>query len=54
MGHGRGKFLQKDGMIRTLPIRFHIPNLAKNLIYVKKISGVSVHIVFEKEDTKRL
>jgi hypothetical protein len=49
---GRVKPLFKDRRIRTLPRVLYIPNMAKNLIYVSKMSESSVHIVFEKETCK--
>ena len=35
--------------IKTLPGVFHIPGLAKNLIYVRKMDDAGVKMVFEKE-----
>jgi hypothetical protein len=37
------------GRIRTLSSVLHIPGLAKNLIYVRKMDDAGVKIVFEKE-----
>ena len=49
IGHGRVKLLLKDGRIKTLPSVLHIPYLARNLIYVRKMSDASVHTIFEKD-----
>jgi hypothetical protein len=48
---GRGKFKLRliDGRIRTLPSVLHIPGLAKNLIYVRKMEDAGVKTIFEKE-----
>ena len=42
---GRVKLKLKDGRIRSLPRVLHIPNLARNLIYVGKMDVVGVKIV---------
>jgi hypothetical protein len=49
IGRGKVKLRLIYGRIRTLPGVFHIPRLAKNLIYVSKMDDVEVKIVFEKE-----
>ena len=38
-----------DGRIRTLPGVLHIPGLARNLIFVRKMDDARVKSVFEKE-----
>jgi hypothetical protein len=38
-----------DGRIRTLPSVFHIPGLARNLIFVRKMDDARVKTIFEKE-----
>lgn len=40
------------GRIKTIPSVLHIPDLARNLISVKKMSDVGVHIVFKKDRCK--
>ena len=52
IGHGRVTLLLNDGRIKTLPSVLHIPNLARNLIFVNKMSNTSVHTVFEKDRCK--
>jgi hypothetical protein len=49
---GRVKLLLKDRRIRTLLGVFHILEMARNLIFVSKMSDTGVHIVFEKETCK--
>jgi hypothetical protein len=48
---GRGKFKLRliYGSIRTLPGVLHIPGLAKNVIYLRKIDDAWVKTIFEKE-----
>jgi hypothetical protein len=38
-----------DGSIRTLPGVLHIPGLAKNLIFVRKMDDARVKTMFKKE-----
>ena len=45
IGRGRVKIKMKDGMIRTIPGVIHIPNLARNLIFVGKMGVVGVKIM---------
>ena len=45
IGHGRVKLKLKDGRIRTLPGVLHIPNLARNFIYIEKMDVAGVKIV---------
>jgi hypothetical protein len=52
LGHGRVKFLLKDGRIRTLPGVLHIPKLARSLIYVSKMDDAGVDTVFGKNTCK--
>ena len=52
IGQGRIKLLLKDGRIRTLLRVLHIPNLAKNLIFVSKMADASVKTIFEKDTCK--
>ena len=42
----------QGGRIRTLPSVLHIPALARNLIFVRKMDDPSVKIVFEKDAYK--
>jgi hypothetical protein len=49
IGRGRVKLRLIDGRIRTLPSVLHIPGLAKNLIFVRKIDNAGVKTIFEKE-----
>jgi hypothetical protein len=37
-----------DGRIRTLPGVLHIPGLARNLIFVRKMDDAGVKTIFEK------
>jgi hypothetical protein len=48
---GRGNFKLRliYGRIRTLPSVLHIPGLARNLIYVRKMDNAGVKKIFEKE-----
>jgi hypothetical protein len=48
---GRGKFKLRliDGRIRTLPSVLHIPELVRNLIFVRKMDDARVKTIFEKE-----
>ena len=46
IGHGRVKLKIKDGRIRTLPGVLHIPNLAKNCIFVGKMDVAGVNTVW--------
>ena len=43
VGHGRVKLKLKDGRIRTLLRVLHIPNLARNLIFVRKMDVAGVN-----------
>ena len=45
IGCGRVKLKLKDGRIRTLLGVLHIPNLARNLIFVEKMDVAGVKIV---------
>lgn len=42
----------KDGKSITLLGVLHIPGLARNLIFVSKMSDASVHTIFEKDSCK--
>jgi hypothetical protein len=48
---GRGKFKLRliDGRIRILISVMHIPRLARNFIYVRKMDDAGVKTIFEKE-----
>ena len=50
--HGRFKLLLKDGRIKTILGVLHIPDLARNLIFLIKMSNVGVHTIFEKDICK--
>ena len=43
IGCGRVKLKLKDGRIRTLPGLLHIPNLARNLISIRKMDVAGVN-----------
>lgn len=51
-GCGKVKLLLKDGRIRTLLKVLDVPYLARNLIYIRKLSDAGVQIMFEKETCK--
>jgi hypothetical protein len=51
---GNIKLKIMDGRIRKLPSVLHIPRLAINLIYVRKMDDVRVKIMFEKETYRML
>jgi hypothetical protein len=48
IGRGNVKLRLIDGRIRTLPSVFHIPGLARNLIFVRKMDDARIKTVFEK------
>jgi hypothetical protein len=48
IGKGRVKLRLVDGRIRTLPGVLHIPGMARNLIYVRKMEDAGVNFFFEK------
>ena len=49
IGQGKVKLRLIDGRIRTLPSLLHIPRLARNLIFVRKMDDAGVKTIFEKE-----
>ena len=49
IGQGKFKLRLIYGRIGTLPGVLHIPRLAKNLIFVRKMDDAGVKIIFEKE-----
>jgi hypothetical protein len=49
VGRGRVRLIPQDGRKRTLPGVLHILGLARNLIYVNKMSDVGVHTLFYKD-----
>jgi hypothetical protein len=49
VGRGRVRLMLRYGRIRTLPIALHILGLAINLIFVNKMSDVSVQTLFQKD-----
>jgi hypothetical protein len=49
IGRGKVKLRLIDGRIRTLSGVLHIPGLAKNLIFVRKMDDVGIKTIFEKE-----
>jgi hypothetical protein len=49
IGRGKVKLSLIDGSIRKLPGVLHIPGLAINLIYVRKMDDTRVETMFEKE-----
>jgi hypothetical protein len=49
IGRGRVKLRLIDGRNRTLFSVLHIPDLTKNLIYVRKMDDARVKTIFEKE-----
>jgi len=52
IGRGKVKLRLIDGRIITLLGVFHIPILAINLIYVRKMDNTGVKTIFEKETCK--
>jgi hypothetical protein len=48
IGRGKVKLKLMGGRIRTLFGVLHIPTLAKNLIYVRKMDDADVKTMFEK------
>ena len=50
--HGKFKLKLQGGSIRTLVGVFHIPEFARNLIFVRKIDDAGVKIVFKKDTYK--
>ena len=50
--HRRVMFLLNDGRIKTLLGVFHIPSMAKTLIYLNKMANANVKTIFEKERCK--
>ena len=46
IGRGRVKLKLKEGRIRTLPEVLHIPNLPRNLIYVRKMDVAGVKTMY--------
>jgi hypothetical protein len=46
IGQLKFKLRIMDGRIRTLPCLLHIPRLARNLIYVRKMEDAGIQIVF--------
>jgi hypothetical protein len=53
IGGGKFKLRLIYGRIRTLPGVLHIPCLARNLIFVRKMDDARVKTIFEKE-TRRM
>jgi hypothetical protein len=49
ISQGKFKLRLIDGRIRTPPGVLHIPRLAINLIFVRKMDDAGVKIIFEKE-----
>jgi hypothetical protein len=49
IGRVKVKFRLIDGRIRNLPSVLHIPVLARNFIYVRKMDDAWVKTIFEKE-----
>ena len=49
VGRGKVKMKQQGGRIRTLPSILHIPALARNLIYVRKMDDASVKTMIMKD-----
>ena len=49
IGRVKVKLRLTDGRIRKLPSVLHIPGLARNLIFVRKMGNPVVKTVFEKE-----
>ena len=41
-----------DGRIRTLPGVLHIPGLATNFIYIRKMDDAGIKTIFEKETSR--
>jgi hypothetical protein len=49
IGRGKVKLRLIYGRIRTLPSVLHIPGLARNLIFLRKMDDAGVKTIFEKE-----
>jgi hypothetical protein len=49
IGQGKFKLRLVDGRIRTLTDVLHIPGLARNLIYARKMDDAVIKTIFEKE-----
>jgi hypothetical protein len=49
VGQGRVQMMLQDGRSRTLPCVLHILVLERNLIFVKKMSDVGVHTLFQND-----
>jgi hypothetical protein len=49
IGRGRVKLRLIYGRIRTLLGVLHIPGLARNLIFVRKMDDAGIKTIFEKE-----
>eukprot|EP00253_Pinus_taeda_P025246 PITA_25246 len=52
VGCGKVKLKLQGGRVRTLPSVLHIPILARNKIFVRKVDDASVKRVFEKDTCK--
>jgi len=52
VGHGKVKLKLQGGRVRTLSGVLHIPALARNLIFVRKLDDAGVKIVFENDTCK--
>jgi hypothetical protein len=50
IGQGKVKLKLIDGRIRKLPGVLHIPGLAKNLIYIRKMDDAGFKTMFEKKN----
>ena len=45
---GRVKLLLNDGRTKTLPDEFHIPSMARNLIFVNKMANAVLKLYLKK------
>lgn len=52
IGHGRVKVLMHDGRVRSFPGVMHIPSLARNSIYVSKMTDADVDCSCNKTSCK--
>ena len=52
VGRGKVRLMLRDGRRRTLPIVLHIPGLARNIVFINKMSNARLHTIFEKDSCK--
>ena len=52
IGRGRVKVRFKDSRVKTLPGVLHILGLAKNFLFISKMSDAGIQVIFNKESCK--